>query len=137
MDSTSLTWVVFLVSSALILALVYKLKIVQDWRKIQATIRGALADRLGLLGGILAALIYAFVFLVFGGQGGRLHYFYGRWIFNMTVADGLLGITATILVAVGMAIFIFSLRLMGLRRAGKGGLGIAGTLLAVVAAFCP
>lgn len=136
MDSV-LTWGVSLVSLASMYALARKLNIFQEWIKIQASIRNSLADRRGLLVGILAGLVYAVVFLVFGGQGGRVHYFYSRWIFNLTLADTVVGLVAMVLVVIAMAMFVYSWRLMGLQTARKGGLGFVGTLLALLAAFCP
>ncbi|MEJ2246054.1 MAG: hypothetical protein P8Y80_08285 [Acidobacteriota bacterium] len=115
-----------------------KWHIVRDCRSILAVIRNALSARTSLWIGILAGIAYLVVFMIPGGKGGRVHILFGRVIWNTSPAEVLAGILLSLLVMMSMSLFVFGAGVMGARQSGKkGGIGIAGSLLAVLAAFCP
>jgi len=59
-------------------------------------------------------------------------------VFNTTTGDVLAGIGLAFLVMISMSLFVHAIQTMGLRGSGKeSGVGLAGTFLAVLAAFCP
>jgi hypothetical protein len=117
---------------------VWKWHIIRDRHLILSTIGIALKKRSAFWIGILAGVFYIAVFLILGGKGGRVHVLFGRLIFNTTAGDVLAGIGLAFLVMISMSLFVYAIQTMGLRGSGKeSGLGLAGTFLAVLAAFCP
>jgi hypothetical protein len=137
-----MTWLangvaVFLALSVIILA-VRKWSVVKDRRLILTVIRQALGDRKALLSGLAFAAAYLAVFMILGGKGGRLHLVFGRWIFNTTPAEILAGLLLAVVLAISMALFVYNLRVAGLRTSGRRGRwGACGALLAMLASFCP
>jgi len=112
--------------------------IVRDRHSILSVIRNALNERKALWAGILAGAVYLAVFMILGGRGGRVHVLFGRVIWNTTVGEVLAGILVAVLVMLSMSLFVFGAGVLGARQSGrKGGIGIAGSLLAMLAAFCP
>jgi hypothetical protein len=78
------------------------------------------------------------VFMILGGKGGRVHVLFGRLIFNTTFGDVLAGILLAFLVMISMSLFVNAMQTMGMRGLGKESrIGLVGTFLAVLAAFCP
>ena len=111
---------------------------VRDRRLILSVMRNALKERKALWIGILTAVFYLAVFMILGGQGGRVHLLFGRVIWNTSPGDVLVGILLALLVMLSMALFIYGVQVMGARRSGRqGGMGIIGSVLALLAAFCP
>ena len=112
--------------------------IVQDHRLILSVIKSALTERKALGIGILAGIVYLAVFLILGGRGGRIHFMFGRLIWNTTPGEMLTGFFLAILVMISMALFVYGVRVMGGNQAGKkSGIGFFGSFLALLAAFCP
>jgi len=117
---------------------VWKWHIIRDRYLILSTIGTALKRRSAFWIGILAGVFYMAVFLIFGGKGGCVHVLFGRLVFNTAAGDVLTGIGLAFLVMISMSLFVHAIQTTGLRGSGKeSGMGLAGTLLAVLAAFCP
>lgn len=117
---------------------IMKWRIFQYRRQILWAIQNALKDRKAFLGGILTAAVYLVVFVILGGKGGRLHYMFGRIIWNTTPGEILTGLLLAMLVMISMALFVFGVSVMGAKQSGrKSGIGFFGSLLALLAAFCP
>jgi protein-S-isoprenylcysteine O-methyltransferase Ste14 len=115
-----------------------KWNIIRDRRQILSVIQTALKERKALLSGILIAVFYLAVFMILGGKGGRIHVLFGRVIWNTTPGEVLTGLLLAMLVMISMALFVFGVRLMGAKQTGKkSGMGFFGSLLALLAAFCP
>ena len=127
-----------LLAAILIFVSARKWRVVRDRRPIIAVIRSALSSRASLWVGILAGLAYLSVFMILGGRGGRVHMLFGRVIWNTSAGEVLVGIMLAVLVMLSMSLFVFGAGVLGARQSGrKGGIGIAGSLLAMLAAFCP
>lgn len=137
MDSTLSMVFLILLSAVGIFLFARKLKIFQNKARSLSILRMALRDRFCAIFGISFAVFYGVVFLVFGGEGGRIHILFGRLIFNMTLGDGILGAIVMILVSLAMTLFAFNIKIMGLPKGSKSGLGVFGAGLALLASFCP
>ena len=117
---------------------VKKWYIIRDWKQILSVIKNAIKDRKAHISGILIALVYFAVFMIMGGKGGRVHVLFGRVIWNATPLDMFGGLLLAILVMISMALFVFGIRILGVKQSGKeSGMGFFGSLLALLAAFCP
>ena len=117
---------------------VRKWHVVRDRRQIFSVIQTALKERKALWIGILAAVFYLAVFMILGGQGGRIHVMFGRVIWNTSPGDLLPGILLALLVMLSMSLVIYGAGVMGAKKTGRqGGMGLIGSLLALLAAFCP
>lgn len=129
----------FVLSAVLVVSLaVWKWHIIRDHHIILSTIGIALKKRSAFWIGILAGVFYIAVFLLLGGKGGRVHVLFGRLVFNTTAGDVLAGIGLAFLVMISMSLFVRAIQTVGLRGSGKeSGVGLAGTFVAVLAAFCP
>jgi len=127
-----------LLAAVLLLTAVRKWHIIRDRRKIFAVILNALKERKAFLAGVLTGVFYLAVFMILGGKGGRVHILFGRVIWNTTAVEILTGILLAILVMISMALFVFGIGLMGAKQSGKkSGMGFFGSMLALLAAFCP
>lgn len=110
------------------------------WRRrseLFAAVRMSLADRPAALTGLLAAFVYLVIFSVWGGRGGRVHYFYEEWILTFTPVDVVVAIVTSVLMGLTMALLVTTVKQVGMFKARESGVGVAGTLLAVAASFCP
>jgi hypothetical protein len=117
---------------------VLKWRVLNERDALLATIRTALSDRRAFRAGILFAAFYLAVFMILGGKGGRIHILFGRWILNATAGELIAALALSVLVMVSMALFVYGVRLMGsVHFRKKGAIGLSGTLLALLAAFCP
>ncbi len=117
---------------------VRKWHVVRDRRQIFLVIQMALKERKAFWIGILAAVFYLAVFMILGGQGGRIHVMFGRVIWNTSPGDLLPGILLALLVMLSMSLVIYGIGVMGAKKTGRqGGMGLIGSLLALLAAFCP
>jgi hypothetical protein len=115
-----------------------KWHVFRDRQQILSVIKNALKVRKALWIGISTAVFYLAVFMILGGKGGRIHVLFGRLIWNTSMREIFTGLLLAILVMISMALFVFGVRLMGAKQAGKkGGMGFFGSLLALLAAFCP
>lgn len=115
-----------------------KWHIVRDRLLILSVLRNALKKRKALWVGMLTGFIYLAVFLIPGGKGGRIHILFGRLIWNTSPGEVLIGILLALLVMLSMSMFIFGIGVMGAKQSGKkGSIGFFGSLLALLAAFCP
>lgn len=115
-----------------------KWHIFRDRQQILSVIQNALKERKALWSGILIAVFYLAVFMILGGKGGRIHVLFGRLIWNTTPGEVLTGLLLAMLVMISMALFVFGVHLMGAKQSGKkSGMGFFGSLLALLAAFCP
>jgi hypothetical protein len=137
MNSQILIILFAVLSAVALLMLASRLKIFREPEMATSILKMALYDRESATIGVGFALFYALIFLIFGGRGGRIHILYGRWIFNMTIADAILGCVVMLLVALAMMLFAYNIKIMGLPKADKGGLGLLGAALALLASFCP
>jgi hypothetical protein len=98
----------------------------------------ALNERRAFWIGTLSGIFYFAVFMILGGKGGRIHVLFGRLIFNTTLWEMITGLALAILVMITMTLFVYGVRVMGLRQSGKkGGVGFSGALMALLASFCP
>ena len=112
--------------------------IFRDRRQILSVVQNALKNRKALLSGIFIAILYLAVFMILGGKGGRIHILFGRIIWNTSSGEVLTGLLLAILVMMSMALSVFGVGIMGARQSGKkSGMGFFGSLLALLAAFCP
>ncbi len=112
--------------------------VIKDRHLVLSTIGLALKERKALWIGALMGIFYLAVFTILGGKGGRVHVLFGRWIWNTTPGEMLVGFALAFLVMISMALFVYGVHVMGLARSGKkGGMGLLGALLAVMASFCP
>lgn len=117
---------------------VNKWNVIRDRQQVFLVIKNALKERKALISGVLIALFYLAVFMILGGRGGRVHVLFGRVIWNTTPIDVLTGLFLAALVMISMALFVFGVRVMGSKQSGKeSGMGFFGSLLALLAAFCP
>ncbi len=127
-----------LLSAVVIAVAVKKWHIIRDRRQILSVIKSALKERKALISGIIIALFYLAIFMVLGGKGGRVHVLFGRIIWNTTPLDMLSGFLLAMLVMISMALSVFGIRVLGAKQSGKeSGIGFFGSLLALLAAFCP
>ena len=123
---------------ALVGIAIQKWHILRDRRRIFSAIHCALKNRSALWSGICMAVFYIAVFLFMGGKGGRIHLLFGRLIWNTTPGEILTGLLLAILVMISTALFVFGIGVMGAKQSGrKSGMGFFGSLLAILAAFCP
>lgn len=138
MTATVLELTILLLTVITVILAVCKWQIVRDRSLILSVIRNALSAGTSRWIGILAGVVYLAVFMILGGQGGRIHVLFGRVIWNTTPTEVLTGILLAALVMLSMALFVYGLGMMGAKQSGrKGGIGFAGSMLAVIAAFCP
>ncbi|MFC1495600.1 hypothetical protein ACFL6W_09990 [Thermodesulfobacteriota bacterium] len=127
-----------LISVVIVGIAVKKWQIIRDRQQILLVIQNALKERKPLISGILIAVFYLAVFIIMGGKGGRIHVLFGRVIWNTTPLDMLTGLLLAILVMISMALFVFGVRIMGAKQSGrKSRMGFFGSLMALLAAFCP
>ena len=127
-----------LLSAVVVAVAVKKWRIIRDRRQILSVIKNALKERKALISGIIIALFYLAVFMILGGRGGRVHVLFGRIIWNTTPLDMLTGFLLAILVMISMALSVFGIGVLGAKQSGKeSGIGFFGSLLALLAAFCP
>jgi hypothetical protein len=126
-----------LLSTVALLLLANKLRLFRDREVVGSILHLAITDRESVRLGIVAAAMYVAVFMIFGGQGGRIHVFWGRWILTMTAGDAVLGVFIAFLIGLAVVLISYSIKAMGLPKAGKGGIGVLGTALAMLASFCP
>jgi hypothetical protein len=117
---------------------VWKWQVVQDRHMFYGVMTGALKDRKSLWSGILIGVFYLAVFMILGGKGGRIHVLFGRVIWNTTPGEIFTGFLLAILVMISMTLFVYGVQVMGGIQTGrKSGMGFFGSLLALLAAFCP
>ncbi len=117
---------------------VYKWHIIRDRKQIFAIIGNALKNNKAIISGVIIAALYLAVFIFIGGKGGRVHVLFGQVIWNTTPSDMAKGLILSILVMISIALFVFSILVLGAEQSGrKSGMGFFGSLLALIAAFCP
>ena len=115
-----------------------KWHIIRDRHSILSLMKLALNDRRAFWIGTLLGIFYLAVFMILGGKGGRIHVLFGRLIVNATPWEMVIGLALALLVMISMVLFVYGVQVMGLRQSGKkGGVGLAGALLALLASFCP
>jgi hypothetical protein len=113
-------------------------RILQDRHSIASVIGFALREPKALWAGMFLGIFYLATFMILGGKGGRIHVLFGRLIWNTTPWEVLAGLVLAILVMISMTLFVYGVSVMGLTQSGKkGGMGFFGSLLALLAAFCP
>lgn len=138
MEAQAVNILSLLVSAAVVAVAVKKWHIIRDRRQILSVIKNALKKRKALMSGILISLFYLAVFMILGGKGGRIHVLFGRVILNTTPFELLTGVLLAALVMISMTLFVFGVGVMGAKQSGKeSGMGFFGSLLALLAAFCP
>lgn len=116
----------------------WKRHVVRDRRRILSAIGNALSSRAPLRIGVLAGAAYLALFLIPGGRGGRVHILFGRIVWNASPGEVGAGVLLALLVALSMALFVYGAFLPpGQRPGSRNGYGIAGSMLAALAAFCP
>lgn len=116
----------------------WKRHVVRDRRLVFSAIRNALSARSAFWIGVLAGVAYLALFLIPGGRGGRVHILFGRIVWNATPGELAVGLSLAVLVALSMSLFVYAACLPGGKRPqSKNGYGIAGSMLAALAAFCP
>lgn len=115
-----------------------KWQIIQDRHLIYGVIMSALKERKALWSGILLGVFYLVVFMILGGKGGRIHVLFGRVIWNTTPGEIFAGFFLAALVMISMTLFVYGVHVRGGMQSGKeSGIGFFGSLLALLAAFCP
>ena len=115
-----------------------KWHVFRDRYQVLSVIRNAFKEGKALWSGILTGVFYLALFMILGGKGGRIHFLSGRLIWNTSPGEVLAGILLAVLVMMSMSLFVYSVRVMGAKQSGKkGGMGFFGSLLALMAAFCP
>jgi hypothetical protein len=127
-----------LISVTIVVLAIREWQILRDRHLILSTIGTALKERKSLWVGVLVGVLYLATFMVFGGKGGRIHLLFGRLVLNATTGEILMGLVLAVLVTISTALFFYGVHAMGLSRSKtKGGIGIAGAFLALLACFCP
>ncbi len=127
-----------LLSVSLVGAAVKKWHIIRDRRQILSVIKNALKQRKAFVTGIITAIFYLAIFMILGGKGGRIHVLFGRVVWNTTLLDLATGALLTVLVFISMSLFVSGMGIMGVRQSGrKNRMGFFGSVLALLAAFCP
>ena len=117
---------------------VKKWHVIQDRYLISEVIKNAFNESKALWSGIFAGVFYLTVFMILGGKGGRIHVLFGRIIWNTDPGEIVAGLVLSILVMISMALFVYGVHVTGGVQSGKkGGMGFFGSLLALLAAFCP
>jgi hypothetical protein len=117
---------------------VRKWRILQDRHSIALVVGRALREPKALWAGVFGGIFYLATFMILGGKGGRIHFLFGRLIWNTTPGEALMGLVLAILVMISLTMFVYGVHVMGLARSGrKGGMGLFGSFLALLAAFCP
>ena len=115
-----------------------KWHIIRDRHMVLSVVKIALKERKAFWIGTLLGVFYLAVFMILGGKGGRIHVLFGRLIFTTTPAEVLAGIALAFLVTISMALFVYGVHVMGLAQSGKkSAVGLLGSLLAILASFCP
>ena len=115
-----------------------KWHVIQDRHLIFVVIQNALSERKALWSGVLLGVFYLILFMILGGKGGRIHVLFGRLIWNTTPGEVLAGFLLAVLVMTSMTLFVYGVHVMGGIKTGKkSGMGFFGSLLALLAAFCP
>ena len=115
-----------------------KWRVIRDRQNILTVIGNAMQERMALWSGILFGLFYLAVFMILGGKGGRVHVLFGRVIWNTTPGEVVAGLFLASLVMLSMTLFVYGIHIMGGVQTGrKSGMGFFGSLLALLAAFCP
>ena len=116
----------------------WKRHVVRDRLLILSAIGNALSARAPFRVGVLAGVAYVSLFLILGGRGGRIHILFGRIVWNTSPGEIVVGILLAALVALSMTLFVYGACLPAEKRPGGGNsYGIAGSMLAALAAFCP
>jgi hypothetical protein len=117
---------------------VKKWHVIRDRQLILSVMKLALSNRKAFWIGTLFGIIYLAIFMILGGKGGRIHILFGRVIFNTSPGEAVLGLVLAVLVAMSMTLSVYGIHIMGFAQSRKrGGIGLAGSLLAVLASFCP
>jgi hypothetical protein len=117
---------------------VSKWHILKNRKLIASPIKSSLQERISLWTGILAGTCYLAIFMILGGKGGRIHILFGRVIWNATPGEFVMGFVLAILLSVSVALSVYGVQKMRLQQsAAKGGVGLAGVFLALLACFCP
>lgn len=117
---------------------IWRWHVIQDRHLIVAVIKNALNERKAFWSGIIMGIFYLSVFMILGGKGGRIHVLFGRVIWNTTPGDIFTGLLLAVLVMTSMTLFVYGVQVMGGLQSGrKSGMGFFGSLLALLAAFCP
>jgi hypothetical protein len=115
-----------------------KWHIIRDRQSILSAIKLALNDRRALWTGTLFGFSYLAVFMILGGRGGRVHVLFGRILLNTTPGEAFAGLVLSLLVLISVTLFVHGVSAVGFVQSGKrSGMGLLGSLLAVLAAFCP
>ena len=115
-----------------------KWRIIRDRHMILSVFRNAVQERQALWIGILFGFFYMSVFMILGGKGGRIHFLFGRVIWNTTPGEIVAGFLLAFLVMTSMMLFVYGVHVMGgVKSSRKSGMGFFGSLLALLAAFCP
>ena len=129
---------IILLAAAAIGVAGWKRHVVRDRSLIVSAIRNALSARWPFRIGSLAGIAYLTLFLIAGGKGGRVHILFGRVVWNTSPGEIAVGILLAALVTLSMALFVYGACLPGQKPPGSGNsYGIAGSMLAALAAFCP
>ena len=138
MVRTSIDEIIIILTVIAIALAIKKWRVIQDRLLVFDVIKNALKEPKALWSGISMGVFYLAVFMILGGKGGRIHILFGRIIWNTTLGEILTGIILAILVTVSMALFVYGVHVMGGVQSGKkSGMGFFGSLLALLAAFCP
>ena len=138
METLAVKIICLLLSLIVVWIAVRKWHIIRDRQQILSVLKNALTDKKAVISGFSMALLYLTVFMILGGKGGRVHILFGRVIWNTSPLDMSKGLLLAILVMISMALFVFGVNVMGAKQSGKkSGMGFFGSLLALLAAFCP
>ena len=138
MVRTAIDEIVIILAVIAIAFAIKKWHVIQDRYLIFEVIKNALNEPKALWSGVFVGVFYLTVFMILGGKGGRIHVLFGRVIWNTTLGEILTGFLLAILVTISMALFVYGVHVMGGVQAGrKSGMGFFGSLLALLAAFCP
>lgn len=130
--------IVVILSVIAIALAIKKWHVIQERYMIFEVIKNSLKEPKALWSGVFMGVFYLTVFMVLGGKGGRIHVLFGRIIWNTTPGEIFTGALLAILVTISMALFVYGVHVMGgVQSSKKSGMGFFGSLLALLAAFCP
>jgi hypothetical protein len=138
MMTLAINGIALLLSALVVGIAVYKWHIIRDRKQILSITGNALKNKKAIISGVITAALYLAVFIFMGGKGGRVHLLFGQVIWNITPSDMAKGFILSILVMISIALFVFGIGVLGAEQSGrKSGMGFFGSLLALIAAFCP
>lgn len=109
-----------------------RMKVHRDYKRLSKIVVGSVTSKVSAIVSVVAALSFAAISLI---GGGRIVHIEGRWLFNMTTTDIVLAVIMISLVGLVIGLFAYSIQKCGVFKSKRAGVGVAGTLVALIAAL--